>query len=101
MPPTNYKVSDALKEVLNLDIFCLPAGIKICAKCAHTLRYICEAARKREECTLKFFSIHKNVNQNQLKRPASPPGEQKRARLKYPESGGRLKINKFLDNYFD
>ena len=91
MLPSNDKVSDALKEILHLDIFSLPAGIKICTKCARTLRFIYEATRKKEEFTSKFFGAHGNTP-NQLKRPASPSKEQKRARIKLLDNTPRVVV---------
>ena len=58
----------------------LPDGGKVCSKCVRLLPCFGQAARKREAFVSSFASLHKKSFP--LKRPASPPEEEKRSRAR-------------------
>ena len=77
---SNEEVARLLKDNLDEENVLLPDGGKVCTKCVRLLRFIDQAARKREAFISSFTSLHKKAFP--LKRPASPSEEEKRSRAR-------------------
>ena len=75
---SNEEVARLLRDTLDEENVLLPDGDKVCSKCVRLLQFFDQAARKKEAFVSSFASLHKKSFP--LKRPASPPEEEKRSR---------------------